>query len=278
VTATSSGPAAYTEGSSPTQPDPGIVVTDSDSNQLQGATVSITSNFSSADGDTLTLSPNPQNGITGSYNSGTGVLTLTGNATPEEYRDALRSITFSFTSDDPSSATRTVSFKVTDASATDSNVATRNITVTPTNDAPTVTTTGGNTSYTENDPATVVDGGATVADLDDTHIESAQVQFTAGFESGDTLGFSDTATITHGYNSGTGVLTLTGHDTKANYQAALRSVTFSSTSENPATSKTVEFKVNDGDADSNLPTKGIAVTRVNDAPTVDLNGAGSGAN
>ena len=52
----------------------------------------------------------------------------------------------------------------------------------------------------------------------------------------------------------------------------LRSVQFSSTHDNPAVSKTIEFKVNDGDVDSNLATKVIAVTRVNDAPVVTTTG------
>ena len=46
-------------------------------------------------GDTLNFAN--QNGITGSYNSGTGTLALTGSATPAQYQTALQSITFSTT-------------------------------------------------------------------------------------------------------------------------------------------------------------------------------------
>ena len=53
----------------------------------------------------------------------------------------------------------------------------------------------------------------------------------------------------------------------------MRSVTFSSSNDNPGASKTVEFKVNDGDVDSNLATKTLAITAVNDAPVVSVPGA-----
>jgi Ca2+-binding RTX toxin-like protein len=52
----------------------------------------------------------------------------------------------------------------------------------------------------------------------------------------------------------------------ADYQTALRSITFSTTNDTPVASKTVEWTVNDGDTDSAPATKAIAVTAVNDAP------------
>ena len=63
------------------------------------------------------------------------------------------------------------------------------------------------------------------------------------------LGFTNQNGITGSYNAGTGVLTLTGTTTVANYQAALRSVTYANTSDNPsAPTRTISFQVNDGDA------------------------------
>ena len=77
-----------------------------------------------------------------------------------------------------------------------------------------------------------------------------------------TLIFVDQTGITGTYNSGTGVLTLTGSASKSDYQAALRSITYASTSDNPTTPKTVEFKVNDGDVGrSAAADKSIAVDR-----------------
>ena len=42
-----------------------------------------------------------QNGITGSFNAATGVLTLTGSATVANYQTALRSVTYANASDNP---------------------------------------------------------------------------------------------------------------------------------------------------------------------------------
>ena len=90
-----------------------LVVTDLD-NVLLGATVSITANFVTGQ-DVLGFVD--ANGITGSYDGGTGVLTLSGSATTVNYQAALRSITYTNTSDTPTTTTRTVSFQVTDGSA-----------------------------------------------------------------------------------------------------------------------------------------------------------------
>ncbi|WP_206609135.1 hypothetical protein, partial [Cysteiniphilum litorale] len=61
--------------------------------------------------------------------------------------------------------------------------------------------------------------------------------------------------------------TLTGTDTLANYQTALRSVTYQNTSLAPSElSRTVSFKVNDGDVDSAVLTATVNVTAVNSAP------------
>ena len=77
-----------------------------------------------------------QNGITGSYNSGTGVLTLSGSSSVANYQAALRSVTYADSSDNPSGLTRTVSYQVDDGSATNhaSNVVTSTVSVTPVND------------------------------------------------------------------------------------------------------------------------------------------------
>ncbi|HWF81784.1 MAG TPA: Ig-like domain-containing protein, partial [Streptosporangiaceae bacterium] len=128
--------------------DPGVQITstltisDDDDATMGGATVSITSGFSSAN-DLLSFTN--QNGITGSYNASTGVLTLTGNASIANYETALRSVKF-FTGDNSvSPASRTVSFAVTDSvGATSTGTAQRVINVAEANQPPTAV----NHSYT----------------------------------------------------------------------------------------------------------------------------------
>jgi hypothetical protein len=269
---TSGGQAAFVEDAGPAQVDGGLDVIDVDSSNLSSATVAITGNFQSEDSLGVTAEP----GITPSYNSGTGVLTLTGEASVTDYVLTLKSITYSNDSDTPNTADRTVSFTVTDSSSAPSTTATRDVSVTPANDAPVVGTSGGNTSYTENAAATVIDASATVADPDDTNIESATVRVSSGFQSGDALTIAAQAGITDSYDSGTGVLTLTGSKPLADYQTALQAVKFSSTHDNPPATKAVEFKLNDGDANSNAPTKTIAIAAVNDAPTLTTTGAALG--
>ncbi|HJT65247.1 MAG TPA: Ig-like domain-containing protein [Pyrinomonadaceae bacterium] len=394
VVTTTAGNLAYTENDPATVIDSGLTVTDSDSANLTGATVSITAGFVSAQ-DTLAFTD--QLGITGSYNSGSGVLTLSGTTTVANYQTALRTVTYQNSSDNPT-ASRTITFSATDGftigsatrdiaitavndapvntvpgpqstnedtakvfssgngnqisvadvdlnansikitltaangtislasigglsftSGDGTNDATMvftgslanvntalnglsftptldfngvaslqivsddqgntgtggpltdtdsvNITVNGANDAPVVTASGGNLSYTENGAAAAIDSGLTVADNDSPNLTGATVAITGNFASGqDVLAFTNQLGITGNYNSGTGVLTLTGTASVANYQTALRSVTYQNSSDNPSTAiRTVTFTVNDGTTTGSA-TRGISVTAVNDAP------------
>ncbi len=107
-----------------------------------------------------------------------------------------------------------------------------------------------------------------ITDLDDTNIESATVQITGNYVSGeDLLSFTNQNGITGSYNSSTGTWTLTGSATLAQYEAAIRSITYTNSSEHPdTTTRTISFTINDGDANSNTLTRDITITRVNDAP------------
>jgi hypothetical protein len=68
------------------------------------------------------------------------------------------------------------------------------------------------------------------------------------------------------------VLTLIGEASLAQYQAALQSVTYFNSSDNPSSqTRTISYQVNDGSAQNNLSnvvTTIVAVTPVNDAPVV----------
>jgi VCBS repeat-containing protein len=145
------------------------------------------------------------------------------------------------------------------------------------NNAPVLSASGGTPSYTENGSPIVIDGGITVSDADNDTFASATITISGSFQSGaDTLVFvNDNATnfgniTTTSYSATTGVLTLTSAGataTKEQWQAALSAVTFSSSSDNPGTLRTISFVINDGAADSAPATKTISITAVNDAPT-----------
>ena len=131
-------------------------------------------------------------------------------------------------------------------------------------------TAGHTLNYTENQAATAFDPAITVSDVDSPNLASATVQITGGYVNGeDVLAFSNTASITGTFDPSTGKLTLTGSDTVAHYQAALASVTYVNTSDNPSgAARTVTIIANDGALDSIAATDTINVTPVNDAPVV----------
>jgi hypothetical protein len=267
-TVTAGSGLSYTENQAATAIAGGLTLSDIDSANLSGATVSITANFASAE-DVLAFTA--QNGITGSYNSGTGVLTLSGSATVAQYQAALRSVTYANTSDTPSTAARTISYQVDDGQAVDhaSNIATTTVTVAAVNDAPAVNAQAAAVGYTENGVGVAIAAALTVTDADSANLAGATVSITGNFSAGDTLNFVGQNGITGNYVSG--VLTLSGSATVAQYQDALRSVTFSSTSDAPATAaRTISFEVDDGQGAnhaSNVSTASVSVTPVNDAPT-----------
>ncbi|WP_311198555.1 immunoglobulin-like domain-containing protein, partial [Pseudomonas frederiksbergensis] len=114
--------------------DTDLKITDPDSTMLTGATVVLTNR---QDGDALNLG-NSVNGITINANStnGTVTLTLSGNATLADYMQAIKNISFTNNSEDPSTVPRIITVTVTDG-GNYSNVATTTVNVVAVNDAPT---------------------------------------------------------------------------------------------------------------------------------------------
>ncbi|WP_448218733.1 VCBS domain-containing protein [Endozoicomonas sp. 2B-B] len=136
-----------------------------------------------------------------------------------------------------------------------------------TNDAPVVTA-GGTLAYTENDGDQVIDSHITLTDIDSATIESATITISSNFSSAeDSLAFIDHNGISGSWDSSTGTMTLSGTKTVAQYQAALRTVTYSNSSDSPITAdRTINFSVNDGHDSSHVATSTITITAVNDAP------------
>ncbi|MFK8068765.1 MAG: beta strand repeat-containing protein [Gammaproteobacteria bacterium] len=128
-------------------------------------------------------------------------------------------------------------------------------------------------TYTENDGAVIIDNTFNIEDIDDVNMESAVVQITANYTNGeDALAFVDQNGISGTWNAGTGTMTLTGSATIANYEMALRSITFENTSNDPSTAtRTISFQVDDGNDSSNTQTRDIIMVAVNDAPTATNN-------
>jgi len=147
------------------------------------------------------------------------------------------------------------------------------ITINGINDAPTVTTSAGNTNFVEGAGAVAVDNSIVVQDVDDTNLTSATVTISNNFiSSEDVLSFNNLGTgITGSYAAG--VLSLSGNKSINNYQNVLRTVTYNNTSATPDTNdRTITFKVNDGDDDSNIATKIVLINDVNTAPQLTNSG------
>ena len=148
------------------------------------------------------------------------------------------------------------------------------VTVNAVNDPPTVSTSGGTLTLAENDAATPVDAGLVVTDADGA-LTGATVSIATGYVQGeDLLLFTNQLSIIGSWNAGSGVLTLSGNTTVANYQAALRAVSYLNNSEAPDTVlRTVAFDVSDGVLTSAQATRDMQMMAVNDAPVLDNSGA-----
>jgi VCBS repeat-containing protein len=140
--------------------------------------------------------------------------------------------------------------------------------------APELTGTGGIT-YTENDPATAINPGLEIVGV---QVVSGTITITNVVAGQDVLGFTNDGltmgNIAIASNLG-GVLTLTSAGftaTVAEWQAALRAVTYANTSDTPSTTtRSVEFQVSSEFSTSDVLTNTIAVTAVNDVPVAQAN-------
>jgi hypothetical protein len=270
VLTASSGSSAFVEGnnaaSTPVVVDAGITVSDPDSASLTRATVQITGNFQSAEdilgfiGDQGTMG-----NISGSYDISTGLLTLTSasGSSAAQWQAALRAVTYGNTSETPNSNTRTIAFLIHDGAA-DSALVTRMVTVTQTNDTPIITAPVSIT-VTE-DTASALTG----ISFEDKDAGSGNVTVTLSVPSG-TLSADPSGGVTVGGSSI--AMTLSGSISNINAFIAAGHVKFQ-TSAHSMADVTLTATINDGGLSGGAPqsasqTVTLAVTAVNDAPTIN---------
>lgn len=235
-TVTLSGTPTYPLGGSGVAALQAVTINDADSTMLSGATVTVKSSAlfgSFISGDVLNFTDTAQ--IIGSYDTSSGALTLTGNATLAQYKTALESVTFTGTRPGGlfnALQDRTVAVTITDDTSLVSAAATASVKV-ANPAAPSVSLSGAPT-FILGKPAVSALPSVTITDSDSTTLSGAKVTVkTSGlfgvFVSGDKLNFVDANGITGNYNTSTGVLTLSGNATVSQYKAALEAVTFSAT-------------------------------------------------
>lgn len=218
-------------------------------------------------------------GTTGVSISGSGGTNITLVGTTAQINDLLSgnlggTFTYINNSDNPP-PTDTFTLTAEDLGNTGSGGAltgadSATINISQVNDAPIVTTSVTTINYTENDPLVVIDSAISISDVDNTTITGATIQIhPLSYRNGeDILSFTNQLGITGNWDSGTGTLTLSGTTSVANYQAALRQVSYYNTSEQPNNNvRTIVFVVSDGTSSSGASTRDINVFSVNDAPT-----------
>ncbi|HWX29420.1 MAG TPA: hypothetical protein VNZ53_18495, partial [Steroidobacteraceae bacterium] len=258
---------SYRQGGAPVAASPMINVADVESTTLASASVTISGGFFVGD---VLAAVTTGTAIAANFSATTHALTLTGSDTVAHYQQVLDSVTFSSTSADPTNSgadvSRTLSWQVKDVSLS-SNTVTSTVSVTKSS-APLLTGAGSGVTFTQNGgPVSAASPALTVSDTGSTTLASASVTISGGFFAGDTLAATAVAGIAVSYNTVSGVLSLSGTASLANYQTVLDSVTFSSTSANPTNggadpSRTLTWQASDGTLASNTVRSTVTVVGV----------------
>ena len=254
--ATLSGPVSVTQS---------ITVTDYNDVYLDSVGAQIFTNYLSTE-DTLAFVS--QFGITSYWTEANAILHLIGHARQSDYQTALRAIAYENTSASPNTSARTIRFAVYDASGL-SNIVSRDIVFDQPNSAPVLSGIEGSTfNYPDSYGDTTLTASIMVSDTDDAYLDSAEVLITANFVSGeDILSFTNTGSISASWSGVTGTLLLAGTASQADYQTALRNIKYRNVNPDPSTAtRTIRFRIKDGDDWSNTVTRDLTVTPLNNAP------------
>jgi hypothetical protein len=222
--------------------------------------------------------------IVASFDDTTGMLLLTGTDTLTNYLRVLRTVTLDLAT---AGATRTpisVNVALNDGNV-DSNMASvtveREVVMVP----PALDLNGAEDGT---DVSVVLPVAATSVQLLDARLTiepgtasmlASAVVSIQGFVAGEeTLSVDTTGTtIAASFDAVTGILSLTGTDTLANYESVLRtSILDLATAGGTRTPILIDVVVNDGTDDSNTATVTVDREVVNVAPTLDLNGSEEG--
>jgi parallel beta-helix repeat protein len=234
---------------------------------------------------TLTLAGTA--GLTFTVGTGTADATMTFTGTAAAINAALDGMSFLPPLDysGPASVTITTNdLGASGAGGPQSDTDTVNITVVIVDDSPVLDLDANNSSgalgadyvrtFTEGlGSVRIADFDATLTDNDSANLASLTVTITNLLDgvvevlTADTTGTSITATFV----PGSGVLTLNGADTVANYQTVLRTIRYENLSDAPnVTQRVITFVASDGGSGSNVGTTRVTIAAVNDAPIADI--------
>ncbi|MEP2671110.1 MAG: Ig-like domain-containing protein [Cyclobacteriaceae bacterium] len=271
VTGTTPTVLTYTENDPRLPIDNAFSVSDADDIELESAVASIIGNFTS--GEDILSSAIPPVGLSTNYDAGSGVFTITGTATLATYQTLLRSIGYSNSSDNPSTLQRNIRIVVNDG-LDNSNTYERAVNVLAVNDRPVITGTlvplpfpGGTIT---------IDNTIAVSDVDNVQLTGATISISGNYlSSEDALQFTNQNGITGLFDSGTGILTLSGTSSVANYTAAIASIEFVNNNATPSPlTRRISYVANDGTDNSATYNVFIDFPGVNGPPVI-VDGGGN---
>lgn len=267
LTVTALGTPVYTLGKPPVKVVSSVAIANADDDQLTGAVVTIAA-LARLSGDKLTYT-----GAAGTIDvvqTNAYTLTLSGTASVAEYQAALKQIAFSATQ---LGLPRTVTITVTEADG-DTNPLPGAVLVNTVTPLPPAVTVVALPTYTIGKTGVKVAPTVTIDDVDSDSLTGATVKITLGRQSGDTLSFTALEGIPiSGTWNGTDTLTLTGTASKADYEAALESVTFTATTLG-LLGRTVSIDVTDDSSlGALLPATVLVAVKNPDRPTIATVGA-----
>ncbi|WP_197455821.1 cadherin-like domain-containing protein [Stieleria neptunia] len=251
-----------------------IDVFDPDHIRIQGAAIAFTSLYVGGE-DELTFTA--QNGIAGNFDPVSGILTLNGDASIEDYVDALRSVQYQNVSTSTTPGKRTVSFSVDDGQGFGPQ-ASRNISVSV-GPPPILTLDADNSqgatpdvhlNFVENSGVRLLSDQSGISDGDDSQLQEAEI-FLTDRPDGSDEGLTIAGTLPPGIAvdsvSSAQRIVLRGTASLSAYEQAIDAVGYYNTSENPSTNqRRIEFTVNDGSSDGPKAVAYLTIQPTNDLP------------
>jgi len=255
-----------------------LITLDIDSLELKGANIIISDNL--VNGDELKLGTVSSNIFAFAYESTTGSIRISGNASLSDYQTYMRTLCYRHTGENPDvtgiNANRKVSITIYDTGglSSEANIKLKTLGI---NDAPFFENLQGATpGFAEGGGSVFCDTDLVVKDEDHEYIQGVTVAILQGsiFE---TLSINvGTTGLTASYNSASANLTITGNASKADYQAVLRSIKYNNTDNNPTvyTSsivKTITYNINDGLNWGESQTILMTLVPFNNSPILSLN-------
>ncbi|MFK7740410.1 MAG: PKD domain-containing protein, partial [Planctomycetota bacterium] len=134
-------------------------------------------------------------------------------------------------------------------------------------DTPTLSVGSATQTFTEDGPAAQIANSITIGNIDSPNLTGATITITNFSPGQDSLNFTDQSGIAGSWDATSGVLTLTGSATVADYEAALSTISYNNSSETPSTDpRTIELIVDAGDQESRTASTTVNVIAVDDAP------------